>query len=229
MLFNRLPRIEHRSPNPSKGQEHLRPSWIAILRWLAAHKVEYVLVGPVAEAVRGDTHVDGPVAVVPAPYRRNLERLARALTKEHARLRVDAGAASGADAAPLKLDHEKLAQNTRWTLRCGAHDVDVEGGMGAGANNGTPSYQELLYEAVRFELEPELSVEVASPEYIEHFTQLRRTGSPPEIRIIRQNKDEQSGQARDSEVEQQNGHAQNSKVEQQNGHAQDSKVEQQRG
>ena len=205
MLFNRLPRIEHHSPNPSKGQEHLRPSWIAILRWLQAHKVEYVLVGAVAEAVRGDTHVDGPVAVVPAPYRRNLERLARALTKEHARLRVDAGAASGVDASPLKLDYEKLAQNTRWKLRCGAHDLDVEGGMGAASKNSTTSYQELLYEAGRFELEPELSVEVGSPEYIEHFTQLRRTGSPPEIRIIRQNKEEQGGRAQDSTVEQQRG------------------------
>lgn len=210
MLFNRPPRIQHRSPNPSKGQEHLRPSWIAILRWLQAHKVEYVLVGAVAEAVRGNTHVDGPVAVVPAPYRRNLERLARALTKEHARLRVDAGPDSGADASPLKLDYEKLAQDTRWKLRCGAHDLDVEGGMGGASKNGAASYQELLYEAGRFELEPELSVEVGSPEYIEHFTQLRRTGSPPEIRIIRQNKEEkdkeeQAGPVQDSAVEQQRG------------------------
>ncbi|MGN6170628.1 MAG: hypothetical protein ACTHQQ_21050, partial [Solirubrobacteraceae bacterium] len=172
MLFNRLPRIEHRSPNPSKGQEHLKPSWIAILRWLQAHKVDHVLVGAVAESVRGDTHADGPVAVVPAPYRRNLERLARALTKEHARLRVDAGGDSGADASALKLDHEKLARNTRWRLRCGVHDLDVEGGMGAADTNGGSSYQELLYEAGRFEIEPELRVEVASPEYIEHFTQL---------------------------------------------------------
>jgi hypothetical protein len=186
MLFNRLPKIEHRSPNPTSGQEHLRPSWIAILRWLQAYKVEYVLVGPVAEAVRGNTHVDGAVAVVPAPYRRNLERLARALTKEHARLRVDAGAASGADATPLKLEHETLAQNKRWTLRCGAHDLDVESGMGAASSNGMPTYQELLYEARKFQLEPDLTVEVASPEYIEHFAQMRRTGSPPEIRIIRQ-------------------------------------------
>ncbi len=184
MLFKRHPRIEHRSPNPSKGQEHLRPSWIAILRWLHENKVEYVLVGPVAEAARGDTDADGPVAVVPAPYRRNLERLAQALNAEHARLRVDAGAVSGADASPLKLDPEKLSQDTRWTVRCGGHDVDIEGGIGAGS--GMPSYQEVLYEAGKFELEPELSVEVASSEYIEHFSHLRRTGSPPEIRIIRQ-------------------------------------------
>jgi hypothetical protein len=204
MLFNRLPRIEHRSPNPSEGQEHLRPSWIAILRWLQAHEVEYVLVGAVAEAVRGDRHADGPVAIVPAPYRRNFERLARALTKEQARLRIDAGTASGADAAPLKLDHEKLAQRARWTFRCGAHDVDVETGMGP-SRDGMPSYQELLYESRKFELEPGLNVEVASPEYIEHFAQLRRTGSPPEIRIIRQRKRAQGGHAQGSTVEQPRG------------------------
>jgi hypothetical protein len=145
------------------------------------------------------------VAVVPAPYRRNLERLARALTKEHARLRVDAGTASGADASPLKLDHEKLAQNTRWTLRCGAHDVDVEGGLGAAGSGGARNYQELLYEAGRFELEPDLSVEVASPEYIEHFSQLRRTGSPPEIRIIRRREQERSEPAEGPTYQQQRG------------------------
>jgi len=199
MLFKRHPRIEHRSPNPSKGQEHLRPSWIAILRWLQAHKVEYVLVGPVAEAARGDTDADGAVAVVPAPYRRNLERLAQALNAEHARLRVDAGAVSGADASPLKLDHEKLAQDTRWTVRCGGHDVDIEGGIGAG--NGMPSYQELLYEAGKLEFEPDLSVEVASSEHIEHFLHLRRTGSPPEIRIIRQQPKEKAEGAQEARGE----------------------------
>jgi hypothetical protein len=204
MLFKRTPRIEHRSANPSKGQEHLKPGWVALLRWLQAHSVEFVLVGPVAEAIRGNPRADGPVAIVPAPYRRNLERLARALCAEHARMRVDAGAASGADASPTKLDHEKLAQNARWTLRCGAHDIDVEGGLrNNGAGGGMPSYQELLYEAGRFELEPDLRVEVASPEDIEHFAHLRRTGSPPEIRIIRQQKEESASPGQDSAAEQQ--------------------------
>jgi hypothetical protein len=203
MLFKRTPRIEHRSANPSKGQEHLKPGWVALLRWLQAHSVEFVLVGPVAEAIRGNVRADGPVAIVPAPYRRNLERLARALCAEHARMRVDAGAASGADASPTKLDHEKLAQNARWTLRCGAHDIDVEGGLrNNGAGGGMPSYQELLYEAGRFELEPDLRVEVASPEDIEHFAHLRRTGSPPEIRIIRQQKEESASPGQDSAAEQ---------------------------
>jgi hypothetical protein len=206
MLFKRTPRIEHRSTNPTKGQEHLKPGWIALLRWLHENKVEFVLVGPVAEAIRGNVRAEGPVAIVPAPYRRNLERLARALCAEHARMRVDAGAASGADASPAKLAHEQLAQNTRWTLRCGAHDIDVEGGLrNNGAGGGMPSYQELLYEAGRFELEPELSVEVASPEDIEHFAHLRRTGSPPEIKIIRQQKEPASPSAQDVPAKQERG------------------------
>lgn len=196
MLFNRIPRIEHRSAELAQGQEHLRPSWIAVLRWLQANNVEYVLVGAVAEAMRGDTRADGPVALAPAPYHRNLERLARAVMSEHARLRVDAGGAtSGAEASPLKLDSGKLACSTRWTLRCGAYDIDVEGGAGAPGSKGMPSYQELLYEATAFEPVAGLKVEVASPEHIEHFAQLRRTGTPPEIKIIRRETPEKAGVA----------------------------------
>jgi hypothetical protein len=127
------------------------------------------------------------VAIVPAPYRRNLERLAKALTSEHARLRVETAEGAGADPVPIKLTAEKLAEAKHWTLRCGTHDLDVEGGIrAAGGNSGLPSYQELLYEAGRFELEPGLRVEVASPEDIEHFAHLRRTGVAPEIKITRQ-------------------------------------------
>ncbi len=79
---------------------------------------------------------------------------------------------------------EKLARGTRWTLRCGDHDLDVERTAGRGAN-APPRYQELLYEAGRFEVEPGLNVEVASLEDIEHFAHLHRTGTAPEIRISR--------------------------------------------
>jgi hypothetical protein len=146
-----------------------------------------VLIGAVAEAVRGEARAEGPVAIVPAPYRRNLERLATALTAEHVRLRVDVQEGAGADPVPTKVTAETLAENKRWKLRCGAHDFDVEGGIrAAGDSTGVPSYQELLYEAGRFELEPGLTVEVASPEDIEHFAHLRRTGTAPEIKITRQ-------------------------------------------
>jgi hypothetical protein len=184
---NRVPGIEHRPAEPPHGLEHLRSDWIAIVRWLVANKVEHVLVGAVAEAVRGNPKVSGPVAIVPAPYRRNLERLARALTSEHARLRVETSEGAGADPVPVKMTVEKLAERARLTLRCGTHDLDIEGGIrAAGGNSGLPSYQELLYEAGRFQLESGLSTEVASLEDIEHFAHLRRTGVSPEIKITRQ-------------------------------------------
>jgi hypothetical protein len=187
-LINRVPRIEHKSVNSRPGLEHLRSEWIAVVRWLNANKLEYVLVGAVAEAIRGDARAKGPLTIVPAPYRRNLERLARALTAEHARERIDMdGDAAGADPVPVKLSAAKLADRARWTLRCGSQDIDVECAVrSAGSERGIPSYQELLYEAGRFELDAGVSVEVASPEDIQHFAHLRRTGVAPEIRITKQ-------------------------------------------
>lgn len=186
-LINRVPRIEHRSVNSRPGLEHLRSEWIAIVRWLNENKVEYVLIGVVAEAIRGNARARGPLAIVPAPYRRNLERLARALSAEHARERFDRANAAAADPVPIKLTAEKLAERTRWTLRCGAEDIDVECGVrAAGSDRGIPSYQELLYEAGRFELDVDVSVEVASEEDIQRLAHLHRTGVVPEIRITKQ-------------------------------------------
>jgi hypothetical protein len=182
LLKKSAPRIDVRSAQPTKGLEHLKDEWIAILRWLRDSRVEYVLIGPVADAIRGNAHAAGPVAIVPAPYRRNLERLARALGTQHVRTRSEEDSENPA----LKLTAEKLAERSHWELRCRSHDIDVEAGVRAADDgSGAPSYQELLYEAGRFEPEPGLAVEVASPEDIEHFSHLGRTGVAPEIRITR--------------------------------------------
>ncbi len=184
LLRHRPPGIEPVPPRPTKGFEHLDERWIAVLRWLQANRIEFVLVGPAARAIRGETGARGPVSIVPAPYGRNLDRLARALYSTHARLRVDVGSApeggSGAETVPVKMNAEKLVRAQRWTLRCGSHDLDIEG-----RPSGVPSYQELLYESARFELAPELGVEVASPEDIEHYDHVRRTGVSPEFRVAR--------------------------------------------
>ena len=151
-----------------------------MLRWLNANKVDFVVVGPVAHAIRGELTARGPVAIVPAPYNRNFERLTNALIAQNAGLRSDralAGPSGSAPAVPVKLDPDKLARGRRWLLRFSGYDLDVEG--------TAPRYQELLYEAGRFELAPEVSVEVASPEDLEHFSHVRRTGVAPEFRVIR--------------------------------------------
>ena len=76
-------------------------------------------------------------------------------------------------------------------LRFGGYDLDIEGAgkrgrcAGARPTSPRPGYQELLYEAGRFQLAEGLSVEVASPEDLEHFSHVRRTGSAPEFRVAR--------------------------------------------
>lgn len=181
MLKRRIPRIDDGPTETRQGFEHLDASAVAVLRWLKANRIEFVLVGPVAAAIRGQALESGPVAVVPAPYRRNFERLARALESARACLRLDgAGITGEADTSPAKLTGEKLARGQLWTLRCGSHDLDIEGDA-----PGIASYQELLYEASSFEPAAGVSVEVASPEDIEHYAHVRRTGVAPEIRITR--------------------------------------------
>jgi hypothetical protein len=178
MLLKRHgPGIETRPVHNAAGLEHVPAESVAVLRWLTQRKVEYVVVGQVGAAIRGDTSAHGPVAVVPAPYGRNLERLSQALNSAHARRR----GASDAENLAIKLNAEKLGSPQRWMLRCGVHDLDVEGRAA-----GLPRYQELLYEAGSFELEPGLKVEVASPEDLEHYEHVKRTGFSPEIRITRQ-------------------------------------------
>ena len=176
LLRHRPPKIDSRPVQTKKGLEHLKYEWLAVLRWLQENKVDFVLVGPVAEAIRGHAAASGAVAIVPAPYGRNFDRLSRALWSAHARMRIE----GEADSVPVKMNADKLARGQHWMLRCGIHELDIEGRV-----PGIPKYQELLYEASQFELAAELKVEVASPEDVEHYAHVRRTGAAPEIRITR--------------------------------------------
>jgi hypothetical protein len=200
LLKHRTPEIDTAPVAPRQGLEHLDKSWIEVLRWLNAIKLDYVVVGPVAHAIRGDVSARGPVAIVPAPYGRNFERLAGALVAQHAGLRSDRGLPAHPNErgaiVPVKLNADKLARGRRWMLRFGPYDLDVEGAgkraagrVGSGsepdASAHAPRYQELLYESGRFQLAEGLSVEVASPEDLEHFSHVRRTGSAPEFRVTR--------------------------------------------
>jgi hypothetical protein len=74
----------------------------------------------------------------------------------------------------------RAAGGQRWMLGDGPHYLDIEG-----RPSGTPGYQELLYEAGRFEVASGLTIDVASPEDIEHYAHVRRTGEPPQMRISR--------------------------------------------
>jgi hypothetical protein len=176
MLLRRSrPEIEIRPLKPIAGLEHLKPEPVAVLRWLSESRVEHVLVGQVARAIRGEHEATGPVAIAPAPYGRNLERLSKALTAAHARLR---SAPAGDENTAVKITAEKLARAQRWELRCGSHDLDIEG-----AASSLPSHEELLYEAGVFQLESGLKVQVASVEDIGRYAHAQRVDR--EIRVTR--------------------------------------------
>jgi hypothetical protein len=185
-LRNRLPALEN-SPVPgAKTFASMEDSAISVVRWLNANRVDYVMVGPVARIARGTSPAHGPVAIAPAPYGRNLDRLARALSSARARVRLHgelSGPGSdpyGVASAPVKLSPNKFVASERLTLRCGSHDLDVEARPA-----GVPRYQELLYEATKVELAEGVVVEMASLEHIEQYEQLRRSGLAPEIRVTR--------------------------------------------
>ncbi len=180
LLRRRPPQIDTRPVHPAEGFEHLSAGSIAVLKWLKANQVEFVLVGSVAEAIRGGAGSPGPVAIVPAPYRRNFERLVRALDAAEARPRPDGTAKEGREIRAAKMTPDSCPGGQRWMLGDGPHYLDVEG-----QPSGSLAYQELLYEAGRYELAAGLSVDVASPEDIEHYAHMRRTGTPPEMRITR--------------------------------------------
>jgi hypothetical protein len=193
LLKHRPPDIDSSPVALSQGFSHLDQGWIAVVRWLNANKVDFVLIGSAGLAIRGDVSARGPVAIVPAPYGRNFDRLATCLAAQNAGLRSDrvVGNDRGVP-VPVKLTADKLARGRRWLLRFSGYDLDIEAagkqaedGRGGSGDAVAPRFQELLYESNRFELSPGISVEVASPEDLEHYFHVRRTGVAPEFRVIR--------------------------------------------
>ena len=196
LLKHRPPSIQSQPAALRGGLDHLDQKWGAVLRWLNDNKVDYVIVGQVARGIRGDHNARGPVAIVPAPYGRNYVRLCNALVAEHAGLRAEvgpSGLAPSSASMPVKLTADKLARGKRWLLRFGPYDLDIEADGSHRDQSGArpagyaraPRYQELLYEAARIELADGLAVQVASPEDLEYYSHVRRTGEPPEFRVTR--------------------------------------------
>jgi hypothetical protein len=83
-------------------------------------------------------------------------------------------------AATHRFTPEELVRPEHWALSCGEHELDIEGRPPA-----SPSFQELLYEAVRIEVAEGVSAEVAAPEDIEHYAHVRRTGVAPQLLVSR--------------------------------------------
>ena len=89
---------------------------------------------------------------------------------------------------PFKMTEEKLICEAS----AGRSSAASAASISRVVPDDAPRYQELLYEAGRVELAPDLSVEVASPEDVEHYAHLERTGTAPEIVITRSSREHNS-------------------------------------
>ena len=161
----RYPQIEMRPARPAPGFEHIAGESIAVLDMASGQpgRVRARRTGGGGRSRRCRRRWAGRDR--PRAYRRNYERLSRALDAANARPRQH----GGAEAARAKAAPDGAPGGQRWEFRTGIHFLDVEG-----RSSETPGYQELLYEAGRFELAAGLSVDVASPEDIEHYAHVRR-------------------------------------------------------
>ncbi len=152
--------LRHRTPEPdtppavpSPGLEHLDPRSVTTLRRLIDARLDFVLVGPVAHAIRGELTARGAVAIVPAPYLRNQARLTAAksasgedlvvestdggryqeLLYEAARIEIAPGIAVQV-AAPEDLEHFSHLRRTGT-----APEFRITRGTGAAARDPQPA------------------------------------------------------------------------------------------
>jgi hypothetical protein len=110
-----------------------------ILEVLAAHDVDYVMIGGLAAAVHGSDLVTGDVDITPATGDANLARLSRALDELDARIRTD----DAPEGLPFAHDAKSLARGAVWNLVTNAGDLDL-----AMMPSGTRGYDDLKRDAI---------------------------------------------------------------------------------
>jgi hypothetical protein len=144
------------------------PDLIATLAGLESSRVEFVLVGDVANAIYNHGGFVSGVAIVPASYGRNTERLANALHM----LRAELGIAGRPDPRNLdwrQMDLREIAPCSFMTTHA---DIDVNFRPA-----GCSGYPDLFADAARIELGPGARPHVASPEDLDRLMQ--RSAPPP--------------------------------------------------
>ena len=125
---------------------------------LQQHDVQFVLIGDVAEAIYNRGGFVSGVAIVPASYGRNVERLIAALQGIDAELGI-AGTPANEAVDWRRADLRDLAPCTFMTSGADI-DVDFE-------PSGTRGYQDLFDDASQIQLAPGITPLVASPEDLE--------------------------------------------------------------
>lgn len=126
-----------------------------MLRVLADHRVDFLLVGGVAARLRGAPLLTEDVDITPATDRSNLERLAIALDALQGRLRTE----TEPEGIAFPFDPNLLESAAVWTLTTRYGDLDL-----VISPSGTTGYGDLARSADRLKIaiDPEVSVMVAS-------------------------------------------------------------------
>ena len=138
----------------------LDPDLLMTLQMLETHRVEFVLVGDVAEAIYNHGGVVSGVAIVPGGYGRNVERLMTALHAMHGEL----GIAGRPDPRGLdwrRMDLREIAPCSFMTIYA---DLDIDFKPA-----GTNGYRDLFQDADRCDLAPGVRPHVASIDDLERL------------------------------------------------------------
>jgi hypothetical protein len=125
---------------------------VAILKTLARHEVQFVVIGGIAALSHGSPLPTEDVDVTPQRNEANLDRLAHALAELGARLRTETGGET-----PLPRDPRLLAQAEIWTLTTRHGDLDI-----VFVPPGTAGYEDLQQDAFAVDVGRGVHVRIAS-------------------------------------------------------------------
>jgi hypothetical protein len=142
---------------------------LTTLGTLQRHDVQFVLVGDVAEAIYNHGGFVSGVAIVPASYGRNVERLIAALRALDAEMGI-AGIPASESVDWWRTDLRDLAPCSFMTSGADV-DVDFEPG-------DTRGYQDLFDDASQIELAPGVAPLVASAEDLERVVRATAPAAP---------------------------------------------------
>jgi hypothetical protein len=140
---------------------------VATLAALETHRVEFVLVGDVAEAIYNGGGLISGVAIVPGSYGRNVERLTNALNG----LSAEMGIAGRADPRGLDWRRMDLRELSPCSFMTAYADIDIDFEPA-----GTSGYRDLFQDAERYELGRGARPHVASADDLDR---VGHAGAPP--------------------------------------------------